>query len=339
MTDATDTLMIAAIQHEYGGAETISTGRIPVPAPGPKDVLIHVEAAAINPADVFLMRGVPRVLRLGSGLRRPRNPVRGSDAAGTVMEVGASVVGLSRGDRVFGAARGSLAQYATATAARLARLPDAVPPEHAAAVGMAGLAALHGLRAGGLEPVGAKPGGLESGARVLVNGASGGIGHLAVQLAAARGAHVTAVCSTRNVDWVRDLGAYRVVDYTRESLLDLGERFDLVFDNVGNHRIREMLALVADGGTLLPNSGVPGPDGGPMTRVAKAQWINLVTRGRRVTTFVSAPHREDLESLASMVAAGTLRPHLDTVFALTEASAALDRVAGHHAAGKVVVTP
>jgi len=329
MTALTDTTMTAAVQHRYGGPETLEAGALPVPVPGPHDVLIHVEAAALNPADVFLMRGVPRVLRLAYGLRRPRRTVRGTDAAGTVVAVGDSVAGLRRGDRVLGEVRGSLAQYATAAADRVARLDTDVSSEHAAAVVMTGLAALNALGVGHLQ----------AGQRVLVNGASGGIGHLAVQIAAARGAHVTAVCSTRNLEWVGALGADRVVDYTRESVLDLDDRFDLILDNVGNHRIRDLLELTVEGGTVLPNSGEPGPDGGAMTRVLKAQWINLVTRGKRVATFVSSARREDLESLAAMLAAGTLRPHLDSVRPLAEASAAIDRVASRHAAGKVVVTP
>lgn len=329
MTTVSTTTMTAVVHRAYGEPDIVEVSEVPVPVPGPREVLIRVEAAALNPADLFRLRGRPWVLRVGGGLRRPRHGVIGTDAVGAVVAVGEAVTGVRRGDRVFGEARGSLAQYAVASCERVTRLPDAVAAEDGAAVVMAGLAALHGLRAAGLAP----------GQRVLINGAAGGIGHLALQLAAAAGADVTAVCSAANADWVGDLGAARVVDYTRESILDLDERFDLVFDNVGNHRMSEVMRLLTPGGVLLPNSGEPGPDGGPLARVAKAAWINLVARGVRVQTYYSSPRREDLERLAAMLADGTLRPHVDRVWALREAEAALAHVASRHAAGKVVVAP
>ncbi|MDN4476749.1 NAD(P)-dependent alcohol dehydrogenase [Demequina sp. SYSU T00192] len=328
MTAAVPATMRAVAQEAYGGVERLALADVPVPRPGAADVLVRVEAAALNPADVFLMRGEPRVLRLAYGLRRPRRPVRGSDVAGTVVAVGERVTDLRVGDRIFGEARGSLAEYAVAPAAKVAVLPEAVPAATAAAAVMTGLAAMHGLRAARLEP----------GQTLLVNGASGGIGHLAVQLAAAQGATVTAVCSTRNVGWVGELGAARVVDYTREPVLDLDQRFDVVFDNVGNHALRDMLALVREGGVMLPNSGEPGPDGGGLRRVLRARWLDLVTR-RRVVTYLSTADRADLEELGAMLAAGSLRPHIDSVHPLDRAAEAMGRVASRHAAGKVVVEP
>ncbi|WP_082097387.1 NAD(P)-dependent alcohol dehydrogenase [Demequina silvatica] len=329
MTALATATMPAAIARRYGDADAVEIADLPVPAPGPREVLLRVDAAAFNPADVFLTRGVPRMLRLTAGLRRPRRPVRGSDVAGTVVSVGSAVTGIARGDRVFGEARGSAARYAVSRADRIAPLPAAVLAPDAAATVMAGLAALHGLRAGRFA----------AGHRVLINGASGGIGHLAAQMAVAQGGRVTAVCSTRNAGWVADLGVDRVVDYTRESVLDLDQAFDLVFDNVGNHRMRDMLRLVADGGVLLPNSGEAGPDGGAMRRVLLARWVDLRTRGRTIASYYSAPSRADLGLLAGMLADGTLRPHLDRVVPLDRAGEALARVASRHAAGKVVVTP
>lgn len=318
----------AALRRGYGGLERIEIGEVPVPAPGPADVLIRVEAAALNPADVFLLQGTPWVLRLAAGVRRPRQPVIGSDCAGTVVAVGARVTDLRPGDRVFGEVRGSLAQHTLASASRVAVLPPEVPAIHGAAVVMAGLAALHALDAARVE----------AGRTVLINGAAGGIGHLAVQLAAARGARVTAVCSAANAGWVGALGAERVVDYARESLLDLDERFDVVLDNVGNHAMRDVLARVDTGGVLLPNSGFPGPDGGALRRVLKARLLNLVAR-QRVITFYSAPNRGDLEALAGMLGQGTLRPTVDSVVPLARAAEAVERVMSRHAAGKVVVVP
>ncbi|SEI99948.1 NAD(P)-dependent alcohol dehydrogenase [Demequina mangrovi] len=328
MTAAVPATMRAVTQHAYGGVEELAVASAPVPVPGAREALIHVAAAALNPADTFLLRGRPRVLRLAYGVRRPRQRVRGTDCAGTVAAVGAGVEALAPGDRVLGAARGSLAEFAVAKEADLARLPAEVSFEDAAAVVMTGLAALHGLRAARLE----------AGQTVLVNGASGGIGHLAVQLAASQGATVTAVCSTRNVEWVRELGAERVLDYTAASVLDLAELFDVVFDNVGNHATRDMLGLVREGGALLPNSGEPGPDGGPLRRVLRARWLDLVT-SRRVVTFFSTADSADLEELAGMLAAGSLRPHIDSVHPLDRAGEAMARVMSRHAAGKVVVAP
>ncbi|WP_062466793.1 NAD(P)-dependent alcohol dehydrogenase [Demequina maris] len=328
MTAALQATMRAVVQHAYGGVEQLALADVPVPRPGAEDALVRVEAAALNPADAFLMQGTPRVLRLSSGLRRPRRPIRGNDLAGTVVAVGERVTDLRPGDRVFGESRGSLAQLAVSPVAGLAPLPAEVPAEAGAAAVMTGLAALHGLRKARLA----------AGQTLLVNGASGGIGHMAVQLAAAQGAIVTAVCSTRNVGWVRDLGAARVVDYTRGSILELDERFDVVFDNVGNHALRDLLGLVREGGVLLPNSGEPGPDGGPMRRVLRARWLDLVTR-HRVVTFYSTANRADLEHLATMLVAGTLRPHLDSVQPLDAAADAMARVLSRHASGKVVVAP
>ncbi|WP_296667213.1 NAD(P)-dependent alcohol dehydrogenase [Demequina sp.] len=329
MTTTTTTTMTAVTQRRYGGPDTLETAAVPIPVPGPHDVLIRVEAAALNPADAYLMRGIPRVVRLAAGLRRPRRPVRGTDAAGTVVAVGDSVAGFRRGDRVFGEARGSLAQYAVADQARIARLPHDVPAEAAAASVMAGLAALHGLRAARLE----------AGHTLLVNGASGGIGHLALQIATAQGAIVTGVCSTANVPWVSELGAQRVVDRTGDSVLDLAERFDVVFDNVGDHRVRDLLAITADGGTVVSNSGAQGADGGPMRRMALARWLNLTTRDRRIVTYYSSPRRADLETLARMLAEGTLQPHIGSRYGLRDAADAMDRVESRHPGGKVVLTP
>lgn len=325
--------MTAIAQREYGEADVLAPEQLTVPAPGPHQVLMRVEAAALNPADVFLMRGRPGVLRLSLGLRRPSQPVRGSDVAGTVVAAGAKVERWRRGDRVFGeAASGSLAQFAAAADDRIARMPDGVAAADAAASVMAALAARDGLSAGGLAP------GVDgSGERVLIIGASGGIGSFAVQMAKAAGAHVTAVCSGRNAEAVRALGADAVVDYTQESVTDLPAWFDLIFDNVGATPMAALLALTTPTGVVLPNSGLDGADGGAIARVVKAQARRVLLR-HRYRAFYSTPTTAKLEAIATLLESGTLTPLVDSVLPLERGSEAMARVASKHARGKVVVT-
>lgn len=319
--------MKAVTHAEYGEADVLTYGTVPVPTPGPHDVLVRVKSAALNPADVFAMRGRPRVIRLSSGLRRPRHQVLGTDVAGTVERVGSSVTRWKAGDEVFGSGRGSLAEYALASEDDVARMPEAISFEAAAATPLAGLAALQGLR---LRPPG-------PGSRVLIIGASGGIGSFAVQMAASAGAQVTGVCSSHNVGLVKALGAAHVVDYTRDSLVDMPERFDFIFDNVGAHRMLALAHLTTKDGLLVVNSGEDGPDGGALARVVKAAWHGKVRR-RRITAFYSSPTAQDLEQLAHMLGAGTIAPSLDTMFTLDHAADAMARVASRHARGKVVVS-
>src|SRR5690606_25521057 len=249
--------MVAATHRCYGPPEALEIARLPVPTPGAGQVLVRVAAAALNPADVFLMLGRPAPVRLITGLRRPaaKQQVRGQDLAGTVEAVGAGVTKLKAGDRVFGSADGALAQYACASETSLAAMPTRLSFEQAAAVPMAGLAALHGLRDAAR---------LVAGQRLLVNGASGGIGPFAIPIARGLGAEVTAVCSSRNVELVRELGADHVIDYTVRRLTEVAERYDVILDNVANHSLGAMRRLLTPTGTLLTNSGEVGPDGGPI---------------------------------------------------------------------------
>lgn len=319
--------MRAIIHAEYGEADVLAYGSAPVPTPEAHDVLVRVRAAALNPADVFAMRGRPGVVRLSSGLRRPRHRVRGTDVAGTVEAVGSAVTRWKTGDDVFGSGRGSLADYTLASEDHLARMPEAISFEAAAATPLAGLAALQGLR---LRPPG-------PGSRVLIIGASGGIGSFAVQMAAAAGAEVTGVCSSHNVDLVKALGAAHVLDYTKESVVGTQERFDLIFDNVGAHRMLALAPLTTETGLLVVNSGAEGPDGGALARVIKATWHGKVMH-RRITAFYSSPAAADLDQLAEMLVSGTIVPSLDTMFTVDHAADAMARVASRHARGKVVVS-
>lgn len=322
------TTMSALTQERYGSLDVLSVQQVDVPAPDPTRVLVAVEVAAVNPADVFTALGSPWPVRAGVGLLRPKpgHRVRGYDLAGTVVAIGAEVTGWRVGDRVFGQARGSIAQYAVATPGRLAALPEGVSPQHAAAVVMTGTTALTFLRK---RPVG-------PGDRVLVTGASGGVGSAAVQLAKAEGAHVTAVCSGRNVDAVRGLGADVVVDYEHESYTDLEPGFALVIDNVGAVPMLALERLTAPNGLMIPNSGVRGADGGALARVAKAAWRGGVLR-KRIATVVASSGSADLERLGAMLASGRLTPLIDSVHPLDRAVDAMARVATHHASGKVLV--
>ncbi len=323
----TKTTMSAVTHHRYGEADLLRHSTVPIPQPGPGDVLLRVKAAALNPADVFLMRGKPALVRLRLGLRRPRRQIRGSDVAGIVEVVGAKVTSWKVGDEVFGAGRGTLAEYALAAEDRLARIPSGTTFEEAAGTTMAGLAALHGLR---LRPVG-------PGDHVLVIGASGGIGSFAVQMALAAGATVTGVCSARNAQIVLGLGARHVIDYASESVMDTDQRFDLILDNVGAQPMLALEKLTTPTGILVPNSGEPGPDGAALARIVKANWRGRVLR-KRIGTFYSSPNREDLRALAGMLADGTITPLVDTMFTLSHGPEAMGRVASRHARGKVIVS-
>jgi NADPH:quinone reductase-like Zn-dependent oxidoreductase len=319
--------MTAVLHRRYGEADVLENGPAPVPTPGAREVLLRVKATALNPADVFLTRGKPAVVRLGLGLRRPRHTIRGSDVAGIVAAVGADVTDWKVGDEVFGAGRATLAEYAVAREDLVTRIPEGTTFEEAAGTTMAGLAALQGLR---LRPVG-------PGDRVLVIGASGGIGSFAIQMAAAVGATVTGVCSAANVQTVLDLGAHSVIDYTSESVVDSQERFDFIFDNVGAHPMLALEKLTTPTGIVVPNSGEPGPDGGALARVIKATWRGKVLR-KRVGSFYSSPNQRDLRTLADMVGDGTLTVLVDTMFDLAHGRDAMERVASRHARGKVVVS-
>ena len=321
--------MTGATHRRYGPPEVLEITRLPVPTPAARQVLVRVAAAALNPSDVFLMLGRPAAVRLMTGLRRPsaRHQVRGQDLAGTVEAVGAGVTQLKAGDRVFGSSDGALAEYACVSEKSLAPMPARLSFEHAAAIPMAGLAALHGLRDAAR---------LVAGQHLLVNGASGGIGTFAIQIAKGMGAEVTAVCSGANVELVRELGADRVIDYTAHPLTEGAGRYDVILDNVANHSLGTMRRLLAPTGTLLTNSGEVGPDGGPIVRILKALGHSMRS-SQRVKTFLSTPNRDDLAILAAMADAGEITPVIDRLYPLEQAAEAMARVASRRARGKVVV--
>ena len=325
--------MRAWVQDEYGSAEVMRLAELPEPVPGPGEVLVRVAAASVNAADWHLMRGEPRVARLDRsmfGRRAPRQPVRGRDLAGTVVAVGPDVTGWAVGDEVLGEHEATLAELAVAPASCLARRPASVGVVDAAALPLAATTAAVCLDAGGVG----------AGTRVLVVGASGGVGTYAVQLAVARGAEVTGVCSSRNVDMVTALGATACLDYTRGEVERASSTYDVVVDLVGNRPVRALRRLLVRGGTLvLSGGGNPGEDGylGPIGLFLRGKIAGPFL-GMRVRVPMAEPDAARLTELVGMVERGALRPVVERVYAFEEGVAALRHLEVDHARGKVVVS-
>lgn len=258
------------------------------PTPEADQVLVKVAAASINPLGWHTMRGLPYIVRTVEGIPKPRNTVLGADIAGTVEAVGSNVTAFSPGDEVFGMSKRTLAEYARVHHAGLVPKPANVSFEQAAAVGVAGITALHGLRKGGLR----------SGLRVLINGASGGVGTFAVQLARSAGADVTGVGSTKNTELVRSLGASRVIDYTTSDFTRTGDRYDLIFDTVGNRSLRELRRVLSSDGTLVLCGAPKGNWARPLLAPLVATVLSKFSK-QRLLTFLAARTQEDLLELGS----------------------------------------
>ncbi|MFI6812681.1 NAD(P)-dependent alcohol dehydrogenase [Nonomuraea sp. NPDC050328] len=312
----------------YGSPDVVELQDVPAPEPGPGEVLVRVHAASVNPYDWRHVRADPMIVRGVAGLRRPKpGSVLGADLAGVVERTGAGVTAFQPGDEVFGVVKlGAFAEYARVPDSVLAHKPAALSFEEAAAMPMAGLTALAALQ------------GLRAGQRVLVNGAAGGIGTFAVQLARAFGAQVTAVCSTRNAALVRSLGAEQVVDYTREDFTRLGERYDLLIDLIGNQPLRRMRRVLAPRGTLALVGGMAGGGRvlGPLGQFARAAVLDRLV-GQRLTSVSWQPSGESLRRLAALVEAGRVRPVLDRTYPFAEVREALRHVESRRARGKVVI--
>jgi NADPH:quinone reductase-like Zn-dependent oxidoreductase len=324
--------MKAIIQERFGPPDVLQFVDSDLPAIGPDDALIRVHAAALNPYDWHILRGDPYAARLMGtvGLTRPKPRVAGVDGAGVVAAVGADVRGLAPGDEVLGRFEGSFAEYARAEADRVVPKPARLTFEQAAAVPMAGQTALRAIR-----DVGA----VRAGHRVLVNGAAGGVGSFAVQIATALGAEVTGVCSTRNVDLVRSIGATHVIDYTQEDFTDGRVHYDVIQDNVGNQPLSGLRRALTPTGTLVTNAGgsprgqVFGPIGGMLRVLA----VNVVVR-QRLRPLPDKWNRAHLLAVIELIDAGTVTPVLDRTFPLADAAAGLRYLEEGHARGKVVVT-
>ncbi|MEZ5093779.1 NAD(P)-dependent alcohol dehydrogenase [Nocardioides sp.] len=320
--------MRAVTQAQYGGTDQLSLSEIAAPTPGPRDVLVRVRAAGVDRGTWHLMTGLPYAVRMMFGLRRPKSPVPGRDLAGVVEAVGSEVTTVAVGDEVVGTADGSFAELALVPEKRVGPKPTDLSFEEAAVLPVSGLTALQLVRDAAR---------VRSGDRVLVIGASGGVGSYAVQLAAAAGADVTGVASGAKADLVRSLGAGRVIDYTREEIGADGTRYDVIIDLAGLRPLRELRRSLASRGTLVIAGGEGGDRWvGGIHRQLAALALSPFTR-QRLTSHLSKESGADLAELARLVDAGEVRPLLERTFTLDEAALAIDHVADGHARGKVAL--
>lgn len=321
--------MQAMIQDTYGSPDVMQLKDIDVPSIGADEVLVRVRGAGVNIADWAIMHGLPYIARPVYGLRKPKVAVRGTDVAGVVEAVGVSVTQFKVGDEVFGWASGSYAEYAAVSQDALALKPVNMTFEQAAAVPMAGLVALQAVRDHGK---------VGPGSRVLINGASGGIGTFAVQIAKALGAEVTGVTSTRNLDLVRSIGADHVIDYTTEDFTTNGQRYDFILDNVSNRSLSDLRRALSPTGMLVPNGGNFAnrwlASGG---RIVRALVIFSLS-SQNLGNFLVAMRQADLQELGAMIEAGSVMPVMDRTYPLHELARAMRHVGGGHARGKVAIT-
>lgn len=327
--------MKAIVQERFGPPDILRLAEVDRPGIKADEVLVRVRAAALNPYDWHMMRGDPYVARLTGavGLTRPRSRVAGIDAAGYVEAVGADVRGLAPGDEVLGFCPGSFAEYARTTAHLLVPKPASLTFEQAAAVPMGAVTALRGIRTVGR---------VRSGQRVLVNGAAGGVGTFAVQIAARLDAEVTGVCGAHNVDLVRSLGATHVVDHGSADFTDGRVRYDVILDNVGNHPLSRLRRTLTPTGTLVANGGgSPGHVFGVMGSMLRLIAADAFSR-RRLRPIVPAtpagPVQADLLAVTALVEAGELHPVVDRTYALADAAEGVRHVERGHARGKAVIT-
>jgi NADPH:quinone reductase-like Zn-dependent oxidoreductase len=319
--------MKAIVHNRYGRPDVLELREVDVPVPDNDQVLVRVVASSVNPVEWYGVTG-PYFARLGNGLRRPKDPTVGADVAGRVQAVGRDVTDFRPGDEVFGVSGGSWAEYACASPARLALKPANLSFAQAAAVPVAGVTALQALR---------DKGRVQAGQKVLINGASGGVGTFAVQIAKTLGADVTAVCSSRNVELVRSLGADRVVDYTREDFTKSGERHDLMLDIAGSRSFFEFRRVLTPEATVVLVGGrMTYRRLGPLPHLI---GTSLKSRGRRQTVpfFVAKVTREDLAALGELLAAGEVKPVIDRTYELSAAAEALSYLGERHARAKIVI--
>lgn len=323
--------MKAIVYTNYGSPDVLGLEDVEKPVPGDQEVLIKVQAASVNPADWHTMRGAPFLARLANGLFKPQNPRLGADVAGRVETVGKNVTQFQAGDEVFGClalnAMSSFAEYVTVNADRLALKPAGLTFEQAAAVPLAALTALQGLR---------DQGKIQQGQKVLVNGASGGVGTFAVQIAKSFGAQVTGVCGTRNLEMVRAIGADQVVDYTQEDFTQNGQVYDLILDTVGNLSIADSMRALSPNGICV----VVGFTSMPHALQLMIMGPRVSKRGSKKIGLMSvAPeNQKDLLTLKDLLETGKIVPAIDKYYPLCETAEAMRYLETGHARGKVVIS-
>lgn len=322
--------MKAVVHDEYGSSEVLKLQEIDKPTIKDGEVLVRVHTASIHPGDWLLMTGRPQLFRMGIGLRKPRKRIPGFDFAGTVESTGSNVTGFDPGDEVFGdAANGSCAEYVSVPEKKLAHKPSNLTFQQAAVVPVSGVTALLGVR---------DAGGVGAGRRVLINGASGGVGTFAVQIAKSLGAEVTGVCSTANLEFVRSIGADHVIDYTQDDFTEGTERYDFVLDNVANYSLAACRRAVAPDGKYISNNGTSGGRWiGPLGRMAASalQSFFISKQGR---PYYSPVRKQDLLDLTAMIEDGKIVPAIGRTFSLSEAAEAMAHVGSGHSRGKVAIT-
>lgn len=324
--------MKAVVQDRYGSADTLEFRDIDRPVPAADEVLVRVHAASVNAYDWHFMRGDPLLGRGMMGLRRPKTRVRGRDFAGLVEAVGSGAIGLKPGDEVYGEADGAFAEFVCARDGDVGPKPTNLTFEQAAAIPLAANTALIGLR----DVARVRPG-----QTLLVNGASGGVGTFAVQLGKAYGADVAAVCSTRNLDLVRSLGADRVIDYTQEDFTRGDRRYDVVLDLVGNRSLGEFRRVLTPTGTLVLSGGGVYEGGsfvGPMGLFLKRRLVAPFARHQRLLEISAVQSRANLAALRELAESGKIAPVVERTYPLSEAAEAIRYLEVEHARAKVVVT-
>lgn len=315
--------MQAIVQNGYGSPDILELKQIDTPVPQDGEVLVRVHATALHAGDYFSLKGVPYGVRFAVGFPRPKDYIPGYDVAGVVEAVGEQVTRFRPGDEVFGACSGGCAEYVATAESNLVSKPANLSFEQAGCVATSALAALHGLRdAGHVQP----------GMKVLVNGASGGVGIYAVQIAKALGADVTGVCSGRNADMVRSIGADHVVDYTQEDFTQNGAQYDLILDNVASRTFAEYKRALTAQGKVIPNSGHAG-----LGYVIKAMARSLYD-SKQGRPYLSSPKQEDLVFLRQLLESGQIKPVIDRTYRLEQVPEAMRYVGAGHASGKVVIT-
>ncbi|HEX6260525.1 MAG TPA: NAD(P)-dependent alcohol dehydrogenase [Woeseiaceae bacterium] len=325
-------LMTAVVYCDYGPPDVLRVEEIAKPVPGDNELLVKVHAAAINPLEWHYMRGTPYIMRLDTGLRKPEVTQLGVDYSGTVEAVGKNVTQFKPGDEVFGGRTGALAEYLTAAEDRAVVLkPAKLSFEQAASVPIAAITALQGLR---------DKGNVQPGQKVLINGASGGVGTFAVQLAKSFGAHVTGVCSTRNLEMVRSIGADEVIDYTRENFTEGEQRYDVILDMVGNHPLSAYRRVLEPNGIhVLIGGGGPdagnwiGPLAGPLKALLSSPFVD-----REHATLLAQLNKQDLALLADLMQEGKVTPIIDRRYGLNEIAEAITYLETGRARGKVIIT-
>lgn len=312
--------MKAVIQNAYGSPDVLHIREMDRPDIKEYEVLVEVCASSINAGDLFTVRGRPWAVRLALGMRRPKNHIPGWDVAGWVSDVGAKVTQFHPGDEVFGSCENTFAEYVSADTDSIAKKPGNLTYTEAASVPSAGLTALQGL---------VKHGNLESGQKVLINGASGGVGTYAVQIARSHEAEVTGVCSTAKMDMVRSIGAHYVIDYTREDFTQNGQQYDLILDNAGNRKFSELRRVLSPEGIILPNSGHGG-----MGYVIKGFVLSALLR-RQGRPWITQPNSRDLETLRELIESQELTPVIDRTYSLEEIREAVEYLESGQVRGKV----